>query len=377
MSGAADVVAFAVLWSIGWALLFRVRVPAPAEAGRPPLSVIVPARDEERSLPHLLRSLRDELRPGDEVLVVDDHSGDDTVAVATAGGAVVVPAPPLPPGWTGKTWSCHTGVGHATGDTLLFLDADTWCEPGGLGRVAALLDDRGGLVSVQPFHVVPRPVERLAAFFNLVGMMGTGAFTAAADRVAPRGAFGPCLLTTAADYRRVGGHEAVRGSVLDDLALSDRYRLAGLPVHLRAGRGSVAYRMYPDGLRSLVEGFTKNLAGGARAVGPLRSLLVAGWLAACTAPIVLVTSLPPMAALVGYALVALQVHVHLRRIGSFGPMTAVLYAVPLLVFLAVFCRSLVLTGLRRRVSWKGRRLPTRSRPGTPRPGSSAAPRRSP
>jgi 4,4'-diaponeurosporenoate glycosyltransferase len=375
-----DLAAFAVLWAIGWWLLWRFPRPGPPSAGgRPPVSVVVPARDEATTLPPLLESLRRERRPGDEVLVVDDRSTDGTAEVAGAAGARVLLAPEPPPGWAGKPWACATGAEQASAPLLVFLDADARLEVGGLDRVAGLATERRGLVSLQPFHLVPRPVERLAAFCNLVGVMGTGAFTPLGDRLRARGAFGPCLATSADDYRRAGGHAAVADSVLDDVALAQRYRAAGLPVTLRSGRGVVAYRMYPGGLRSLVEGFTKNLAGGAGAAGPVVTVLVAGWLAAAVAPAVLVTRLPVAVALAAYALVAVQVHVHLRRLGSFGAATAVLYVLPLLVFLAVFARSVVVTALGRPVRWKGRSLPSRRRRrgGTRPTGSSGARPRSP
>jgi 4,4'-diaponeurosporenoate glycosyltransferase len=290
----------------------------------------------------------------------------------------VVPAPEPPPGWAGKPWACATGAGAASSSLLVFLDADTRVEPGGLDRVAGLATARRGLVSLQPFHLVPRPVERLAALCNLVGVMGTSAFTPLGDRIAARGAFGPCLATPAEDYRRAGGHAAVPDAVLDDVALAARYRAARLPVTLRSGRGVVAYRMYAGGLRPLVEGFTKNLAGGAAAAGPLVTLLVTGWLAATVAPLVLAVQVSVAAAAAAYALVALQVHVHLRRLGSFGALAAVLYVLPLLLFFAVFARSVVLTALGRPVRWKGRPLPTRRRRRGRRPtGSSGARPRSP
>lgn len=374
-----DLVAFAVLWAVGWWLLWRFPGPGPAPAGaRPAVSVVVPARDEATTLPLLLESLRQERRPGDEVVVVDDRSGDGTADVAARGGARVVVAPELPPGWAGKPWACATGADAASTSLLVFLDADTRLEPGGLDRVVALVAGRRGLVSLQPFHLVPRPVERLAAFCNLVGVMGTGAFTPRGDRAPARGAFGPCLATSTDDYRRAGGHAAVADAVLDDVALSQRYRAAGLPVTLRSGRGVVAYRMYEGGLRPLIEGFTKNLAGGAAAAGPVLTLLVAGWLAAAVAPFVLAAEVSVAIGAAAYALVAVQVHVHLRRLGSFGAATAALYVLPLLVFLGIFVRSVLLTALGRPVRWKGRSLPTRRRRAGRRPtGSSGARPRSP
>lgn len=374
-----DLATALVLWSVGWLLLWRFRGPSPAPPDRPPVSVVVPARDEAGTLPPLLASLARERRPGDEVLVVDDHSTDATAEVARRAGARVVDAPGLPTGWAGKPWACATGADRAQADLLVFLDADARLEPGGLDRLAALATVRRGLVSLQPFHLVPRPVERLAAVCDLVAVMGTLAFTPLGDRVAPRGAFGPCLATTADDYRRAGGHAAVRDAVLDDAALAARYRAVGLPVTLRSGRGAVAYRMYAGGLRAIVEGFTKNLAAGASAAGVVGTVLVVLWLAALAAPAVLALRVPWPLALAAYALVALQVHVHLRRLGGFGAVTAALYVLPLLLFLGVFTRSAVLTALGRPVRWKGRWLPARARRprGRPSSGSSGARPRSP
>ncbi|MGI9119652.1 MAG: glycosyltransferase [Acidimicrobiales bacterium] len=368
-----DLLAFLLGWSAGWWLLWRIPVP-PTGVGvagtRPPLSIVVPARDEQAVLPTLLSSLGPELRPGDEVIVVDDHSRDTTADQARAVGATVISSPPLPDGWLGKPWACHTGAAAAANRLLAFLDADTRILAGGLDRLVAGHAAAGGLYSVQPWHVVPRPHERLAAVFNVVAMMGTAAFTPGTPgtrrflgrrRPPPTGAFGPCLVTTAADYRSAGGHASVPDAVLDDLALAARFRSAGLPVAIRGGRGTIGFRMYPAGTGQLVEGFTKNFAAAAGEVRVPILVLVSAWIAALTAPLALVTGAPGLAAIC-YVAAAVQLHVHLRRIGSFGAITAALYVVPLACFLAVFIRSVVLTFVRRRVSWKGRTVPTRSRP---------------
>lgn len=357
-----DLVIFVLGWSAGWWLLWRVPVPPGEQAGagrpagweRPGLSIVIPARNEELALPILLKSLRPQLEAHDQMIVVDDHSQDRTAEVAHRGGAVVLEAPPLPLGWQGKAWACAVGARAATQGRLLFLDADTRLWPGGLTRIRDDAARKGGLYSVQPWHDVPRPHERLAALFNLVAMMGTGAFT---PRRAPRtiGAFGPCLVTSAADYHRVGGHGGVRHAVLDDAALAATYRRAGLPVTIRGGRGSVAFRMYPGGPCPLVEGFTKNMASGARTTRPLTLALVVAWLTSLSAPLVLVADTPVLAA-VCYLAVVVQLVILLGRIGSFGPITAGLYLAPLAVFITVFGLSVVATFVRRRVRWKGREL---------------------
>jgi 4,4'-diaponeurosporenoate glycosyltransferase len=172
---------------------------------------VVPARDEGAVLPDSLAAVMGQVGPGDEVVVVDDHSTDDTQAVAAAAGATVVPAPPLPPGWTGKAWACATGAAATTGEVLCFLDADTTLAPGALDRLVGAQADAGGLVSAQPYHRVPRPYERLSALFNVVALMGADGCTPLGDRRRPGGAFGPALVVSRGDYDELGGHASVAG----------------------------------------------------------------------------------------------------------------------------------------------------------------------
>lgn len=351
-------------WLAGWWLLWRVAPVAVARArGHRPCSIVIPARNEAASLPTLLTALAPQRRPGDEVIVVDDDSSDATVDVAMAGGAEVYRAPPLAEGWTGKNAACWTGADAATNDVLVFLDADTQFEPGGLDRLLAAHQEQGGLLSVQPYHDVPRPYEQLSAFFNIVAMMGIDAFTARGARRAPSGAFGPVLITTAADYEAVGGHAAVKGEVLDDMALARSYTAAELPVACLAGRGTVRFRMYPDGLGQLVEGWTKNFAGGAAGTRKLTLLLVAAWVSLCVQAAFWVVALPwrstsLLVVAATYLAVAGQLWWMLRRIGSFSRATALLFPLPLAAFLAVFVRSVVNIHVRHRVTWKGRELAT-------------------
>ena len=325
------------------------------------VSVVVPARDEADSLPTLLESVP----PSVEVVVVDDHSDDDTATVARAAGAEVVGSAPLPDGWTGKAWACEQGAAAATGATLVFVDADVRFGPGGLEAVVAELGERGGLVSVQPFHRPGRPVEHLAALFNVVGFAGTDAASPLGRACGVRGAFGPVLATSRADHERVGRHESVRSSIVDDVALAERYRDESLPVAILGGRDDVSFRMYPEGLGQLVEGFTKNLAAGARSVRLLTTALVVAWLSL----LVQGTVAPVRAAVAGgglvapialYVAVAVQLWWMARRLGRFHPVVACAFPLSLLLFLGVFVRSVVASACGS-VSWRGRRVSFRSR----------------
>jgi hypothetical protein len=358
----------------GVLLVARLRVPgAVARAAVPSrsVSIVVPARDEEAQLPVLLGSIAASTGRTVEVVVVDDGSTDRTSEVAAAGGARVIAAPPPPPGWAGKPWACHLGAGAAEGETLVFLDADTELGAGGLDRLLAAHDRLAGdgLLSVQPHHRAERAHEQLSAYPNVVAMMASGAFVPGPGRDV-RVAFGPCLLTTAQAYRRVGGHATVAGEVVEDIHLARAYRRLELPVRALAGGTAITFRMYPAGLRQLAEGWVKNLSGGARLAAPVPTVGAAAWVAATAAvavALVEVASGAPSWSEVawpaaGWAAVAAHLRSVLGRIGSFRWWAWAIFPVPLLAFVVLFAWSVVRRVVRRRVRWRGRDLdvaPTR------------------
>jgi 4,4'-diaponeurosporenoate glycosyltransferase len=367
----------AVWWVVGWALCFRVpRLPdfAPVEAA--PLlapsgpAVVIPARDEAHAIPTLLAALARQTEPAAEIVLVDDESSDGTAAVAVAAGARVVAASARPPGWTGKAWACDRGAAATAAPVLVFLDADTAPGPELLARLERQRARSGGLVSVQPYHRMLRPYERLSAFFNLIAVMGTGI---ASVRPGARtvGAFGPCLAVDRATYERAGGHAAGRGEVLDDVSLAARVRATGAPVESFAGRGTIEFRMYPGGLRSLFEGWSKNFAAGAAQTPLVRLLLIVGWFGACLATgfsggrvlvdLVSGSQVSGTDAVV-YLAFATQLWWMWRALGNFTVVSALLYPVLALAFLVVFVGAVVLAA-RGSVRWKGRTIPTGSRGG--------------
>jgi len=347
-------------WVAGWLLLWRVpRLRELAVAPEPgPYAVVVPARNEAATIGALVDDLRAQSLPPDEVVVVDDGSDDGTATVASEHGARVITAGDLPDGWTGKSWACHLGAGATTAPTLVFLDADVRLGPDAMRLVVGAVAAQPRLVSVAPWHRVRRPYEWLSLPFGIVSMMGVGLGAPLGRRVV--GAYGPCLALPRSAYTASGGHRAIRSEVVDDLALGDAVREAGWSVDVLGGGTDLTYRMYPGGVRSLVEGWTKNIATGARRTPRLRSLLVALWVAgALRAAIGVVDPIGVSLALGAYLLFVLQLRRLGRLTGDFPWVVAVLYPVPLVFFVAVFLRSAVLLAAGRQVRWRGRRLPTR------------------
>lgn len=361
-------VSLLVRWLMGW--LLCLRMPSLPPAAQPlgsakRVSLLIPARNEEATLPHLLEALRHQRLMPDEVIVIDDHSSDRTAAIAremaTDLPIRVVQPPPLAAGWCGKTWALHHGVRASQGEVLVFLDADTEPAPTFLERLLVQHDRLGGLVSVQPYHRTERPYEQLSMLFNLVGLMavplGAGCGVA----------FGPAMATSRADYERSGGHAAVAGKVVEDWFLAHCYEKAGLPVSAFIGHGQIAYRMYPGGLSDMVIGFDKNFATAAGEVRWPWMLAVLLWLsglfwAAWCLPAALlgwpmVGDPAPFINGVVFGAYALQLLVITRRVGRFSWINLI-FPIPVLFFLGVFVLA-ILNLERGTVRWKGRTFSTR------------------
>ena len=351
-----------VRWGIGWWLWMRIPLlPRLELQGQPRVSVLIPARNEQATLPHLLQALRQQRLTPLEVIVIDDDSTDQTAAIASAAGVRLLKAPPLPTGWCGKTWALHHGSLHSRGELLVFLDADTEPRADFLLHLVAVHQQLGGLVSVQPFHRTEKPYEQLSVLFNLVGLMAV-----------PLGpscgvAFGPAMVTSRKEYELIGGHGAVASKVVEDWFLAHLYEKAGLAVGAFLGYGQIDYRMYPGGLRELVVGFDKNFATAAGEVRWPWMLAVLLWLsglfwAAWCLPASLlgwpmVGDASPITNTWLYAAFSLQLVVITRRIGSFG-WILLFFPVPVVFFLVVFALA-ILNLERGSVTWKQRQFPTR------------------
>jgi chlorobactene glucosyltransferase len=341
------------------------------------VSVLVPARNEAVNIRACVRSLLAQAYPRLEVLVLDDRSEDDTRRIleeerARDARLVVLTGTEPPPGWSGKNWGCHQLSLAARGEVLLFADADTvFFDPDAVeGIVHTLQGDRADLVSGLPKQHLGTLGETVFvplfywAFFCFTPL--------AAGLVWRRAAFtravGQLMAFRREAYDAVGGHAAIRASVVDDLDLARRIASAGLACRIVDATGIVGCRMYRSG-REAVAGFGRNLfAAFGYAILPYA--FVWGWLSFVhVAPMALLAlhaampeRVPADPALLA-ASVALSAatwtFTYARLRLPIWP--AVLYPLTFVAFLVVAVRSFV-DGVGNRAKWKGRHLgrpPTR------------------
>ncbi len=279
----------ALPWLVPFAGLFRLADPKPSlddasPADGPLVSVIIPARNESAVIERVVGSVLATRYRSLELIVVDDRSTDDTAArvarlVTADSRARLVAGAPLPEGWFGKPWACVQGARAATGDLLLFTDADTTHGPELLGRaVAALERERADLVTVAPHQRCVTLWERLIMpqIWLLLGLRYHPRQVSRARRERDAIANGQFILTTREAYQAAGTHEAVRHEVAEDLALAQAYLRTGRRIHFAFARRFMETRMYHS-LPHLIEGWSKNMyLGGRRSFPhePLRRALV-------------------------------------------------------------------------------------------------------
>ena len=254
---------------------------AAAPSYEPPLvSVVIPARNEARNIAPCVESALASSYPKLEVIVVDDHSTDDTGAIAASLAArdprlrVIVP-PPLPPDWFGKQWACATGAATARGSILGFLDADTRQAPDLVTRVVNAMTSRAAdLLSVAGTQEMGSFWERLVqpqVFGILLQRYGSTEHVNRSRFASAKIANGQCLWVRRDAYDAIGGHGAVRHKVAEDLAMAQHWFRAGRTVSLVLGLDQLSTRMYTS-LRELIEGWGKNVFAGGRDAMPFGAL---------------------------------------------------------------------------------------------------------
>jgi len=240
-------------------------MPATGTATRQPaVSVIIPARNEEACLRTCLQSLIAQAGVAFEIIVVNDHSTDRTREIASSFSdqqVRVIDAGLLPASWTGKNNAVHAGSRVARGEWLLFTDSDTIHQPGSLARsVEEAKRHNVAVLSYSPEQIVKSFWEKAVMPVIFADLAASFRPSKVSDPDSPvAAANGQYILITSEAYGAVGGHAAIAGNLLEDVALARAVKRSGRKIFFRFGGDAVRTRMYRT-FAQLREGWTKNLA---------------------------------------------------------------------------------------------------------------------
>jgi cellulose synthase/poly-beta-1,6-N-acetylglucosamine synthase-like glycosyltransferase len=353
------------LWHLRWVrrlpslnLLAAAQNPSPSAQATIRCSVIIAARDEEARIETTIRHLLAQRGVETELIVVDDRSEDRTGEILTRlakedARLKVRRVEVLPEGWLGKCHACHIGASTATGDWILFTDADCWLKPDVIER-SLLLAQREGAdhVTMTPGTVVEGIGARA---WHLLFLISLANWFSGVNRDRPKSylGLGAFNLVRASAYRACGGYEALRLTVVDDVKLGLLLRRAGKRTRAFLGGNDVECH-WGTTVASMVKIMEKNYFA---ALDFRLGLVVAGSLATILVLVIMVAALltgtvAGIAAALSPFLLSLPGFVLARRVGWSWPCA---FAVPFMipVFLYALANSTIVTLRQGGVCWRG------------------------
>lgn len=340
----------------------RAQRPLRAQSGlrSPRVSVIIPARDEERAIERTVRGMLAQQYTDLEIIVVDDRSSDGTGRVledlAEEDSRLRVLHGVEPPeGWLGKPWALHQGSLLATGELLLFVDADVAYEPDAVASAVHHFQSR----DIAMLALLPR--LRTEGFWEHV-LMPNLAMTLFAflplwmsnltrlPRLGVGGGTGNLVLRSA--YQEAGGHEALRDAVIDDVGLARLLRRSGARTEVVRAEQQVSVRMYHGG-GEVIRGFTKNTfaaLGYSYVAGAV--VFILSFVLHVFPYVVAATGDPLALAIVG--LITITRIVLFVALGDRLDNAVLAHPLMVTVWAWILLRSMWITGIRRQVHWRGR-----------------------
>lgn len=367
------VLAAATTCAVGAALVDLVRggrrirqlidtVPAPTG---PSVSIVVAARDEARHVERAARSLMRLEYPSLEIVFVDDRSTDGTGAILDRLAhdertIRVIHVTDLPPGWLGKNHALATGAAAASGDLLLFTDADVVFEPTAIARAVTVMeaDTLDHLAAIPTVHATGVALKAFIAAFGVFFTLHTRPWRVRDPRSRAHIGIGAFNLLRATAYRRIGTHRAIAMRPDDDLKLGKLVKKHGLRQDVISARDFIGVEWYGS-LREMIDGLMKNAFAGVNYSVPQLIGATAGLLLINVWPFVAIflTSGTTRALNAATAvLVALVFRAVTRRSGT-SIWYVVAYPAATILFVYVMWRSALLALVRGSVTWRGTRYP--------------------
>jgi chlorobactene glucosyltransferase len=231
----------------------------------PPLvSVLIPARNEEKNIRRILNSMLKQDYRNLEILVLDDNSTDATGHIVEEfvkkdGRIKLIKGAPLPAGWKGKCFACHQLSKIAKGSYFVFTDADTLHYPNSIsGSLAALLKNNLDVTSIYPRQIAVTFSERMSVRFINFIILSFMPLILVKHSKAPffSTAIGQFFLFKREAYEKTGGFEFVKDEILEDINISKQVKRCGLKIMIYDGSDSIFCRMFTN-LPDVVKGFSR------------------------------------------------------------------------------------------------------------------------
>jgi glycosyltransferase involved in cell wall biosynthesis len=330
----------------------------------PMVSIIVPTLNEEKNIVRCLKSLKALNYSDYEIILSDGGSTDKTIELAKPFVDKMVIDSKVPDGWIGKSWGCHLGKQQAEGSILLFTDADTFHHPNSLKLAVYFLKEKDvGLLTMQPYQIIQKWWETLVPINFFLSNLTSGGEKYVNDQT-KRDSFlgiGQYLLFNRKFYEMIGGHEKIKGSIVEDYAFGRLAKLKYNSLFLMNNYKMVETQMYPDSPKHCWLGWKKCLYPGMRLTPKRRVFIIAlssiwalGSIPAIVLAAIYGSPLVLTVMITTYAVYPLFLWLFWKEKGSNHWMIYLFYPFLLLGFISALFTSTLEFTIRKKTTWKGR-----------------------
>lgn len=331
-------------------------------SGDPRVSIIVPARDEGAEIERALSSLIGLDYSNVEVIAVDDRSTDatgaimDRLAAGAEGKLKVIHVSDLPPDWLGKTHAMWLAAGEASGEWLLFTDADVIFKPDAVRRAITYAErEQADHVVLFPRMIMKRAGERMMiAFFQTLFVFGHRPWKVADPTTKDHMGVGAFNLIRANCYQSIGTYKRLRMEVLDDMKLGKVVKQSGFKQRNVFGEDLISIR-WAAGAMGVVNNLTKNFFAVLSYRWPLALISCCGLLLLNLAPF-LGTAFAHGFARAGYCVALISmfaIYAGMSKKSDIPARYFLLHPISTMLFVYTMLRSMLLTLGRGGVTWRG------------------------
>jgi len=324
------------------------------------ISILIPARNEEHNIPKLLQSLVSQSHTNFEIIVLDDHSEDNTAGIVqefAAGNSKIklVSGKELPSGWLGKNWACNQLAEYARANILIFIDSDVVLSPNAIQNALNMLKANDlGMLSSFPTQIIPSIgsylVTPLMNWLLLTFLPLRQVF--ASKRGSLVAANGQFIVFKKEAYETIGGHVSVADNVVEDMELARLIKTSGLRIMTALGGSEIMCRMYST-FSEAADGFAKNFYPGFKIPVPFFLIMILAFIFMYLIPFVLMFFYPVF--LIAAALIFFQ-RLLLSDLSLQNKLlNLLLHPAQMTVMTFVAYRSVIFS-IRKKTVWKGRNL---------------------
>lgn len=327
------------------------------------ITIIIPVRNEESSIGNLLNDLKKQSTHHIEVIVVDDGSTDKTKEIVNQYDVryFYISDNQKPKDYLGKSYAIEYGSNFATHDLLLFLDADVRLNENAITSLIYTHEkDADTVISLQPYHHAINNYEQLSLPFNLISLAANQTTTPHKQSI---GLFGPCILISKENYLKINKHYHVRDSIIEDVSLGKVLKKHRISFKCYLGYPLISYRMYPDGVKTLYQGWTKNIIYGALNTPFMLSIYIFFFVASILAiPLELTKSIlqKNMIFLIiyfcFYIIWMIRLFILVKPVGNFKKISIIFFPIVFINFFLIFLLSTFKKLFNLPVTWKDRKI---------------------